>query len=229
MLVGLLLLTAGNTSEATAEDVASGEIRLCIPSLKTDNGTIDDAYRIAIGDLVGNVQPFKSGLLDRPVPVILAGLDYGRPWTRDASINAWNGASLIMPQVARNTLVSVLDRTEGGIRIGGQYWDCIVWATGAWHHYLYTRDREFLCLAFEATRNSLAYFEQTEFDPCVPSGISFVEIQNMKYRNMDLTITIRGGGAKVKECTISGRASDTPLLESSELGTKRVVLTMAQG
>jgi hypothetical protein len=110
------------------------------------------------------VQPFKSGLLEHPVPVILAGLNYGTPWTRDASINAWNGASLIMPQVTRNTLLSVLDRTEGGVRIGGQYWDCIVWATGAWHHYLYTGDREFLSLAFEATKNSLAYFEQTEFD-----------------------------------------------------------------
>jgi len=56
--------------------------------------------------------------------------------TRDASINAWNGASLILPDVARNTLLSVLDRTDGGVRIGGQYWDCIVWTTGAWHHYL---------------------------------------------------------------------------------------------
>ncbi len=50
------------------------------------------------------------------------------------------------------------------MRIGGQYWDCIVWATGAWHHYLYTGDREFLARAFEATKNSLAYLENTEFD-----------------------------------------------------------------
>jgi hypothetical protein len=115
-----------------------GEIRLRIPALRTNNRTLNDAYRIAIGDLVGNVMPFKSGLLERPAPVILAGLDYGRPWTRDASINAWNGASLIMPEIARNTLLSVVERSDGGIRIGGQYWDCIVWATGAWHHYLYT-------------------------------------------------------------------------------------------
>jgi glycogen debranching enzyme len=96
--------------------------------------------------------------------VILAGLHYDTPWTRDAAINAWNGASLIMPDVARNTLLSVLTRVDGGIRIGGQYWDCIVWTTGAWHHYLYTGDRQFLVTALEATKNSLAYFEQTEFD-----------------------------------------------------------------
>ena len=98
------------------------------------------------------------------MPVILAGLDYGTPWTRDAAINAWNGASLMMPDVSRNTLLSVLERSAGKVRIGGQYWDCIVWATGAWHHYLYTGDRDFLALALEATRNSLIHFEETEFD-----------------------------------------------------------------
>ncbi len=162
-LVGLLSL-AITVSAATAQDMAPCEIRLAIPSLRTDNRTVDDAYRIAIGDLVGNVGPYQNGLLERPTPVILAGLDYGTPWTRDASINAWNGASLIMPQVARDTLLSVLQQTDDGVRIGGQYWDCIVWATGAWHHYLYTGDKEFLALAFEATGNSLAHFEETEFD-----------------------------------------------------------------
>lgn len=142
----------------------TGKMRLRIPVLRTDNRTLNDAYRIAIGDLMGNVMPFESGLLEHPTPVILAGLDYGRPWTRDASVNSWNGASLLMPEIARNTLLSVLERSGGGIRIGGQYWDCIVWASGAWHHYLYTGDRKFLALAFEATKNSLAYFERTEFD-----------------------------------------------------------------
>ena len=98
------------------------------------------------------------------MPVILAGLDYDTPWTRDAAINAWNGASLMMPEVSRNTLLSVLVRSEGKVRIGGQYWDAIVWTTGAWNHYLYTGDKQFLALALEATRNSLAYFEKTEFD-----------------------------------------------------------------
>jgi hypothetical protein len=54
---------------------------------------------------------------------------------------------------------------EHGVRIGGQYWDAIVWATGAWAYYLCAGDRDFLELAFAATRNSLAYFERTEFDP----------------------------------------------------------------
>ncbi|MCY2989377.1 MAG: hypothetical protein NTY19_16095 [Planctomycetota bacterium] len=151
------IAAAGESDQATV-------ISAAIPSLRTDNHTTNEAFRIAIGDLMGNVQPFKDGLLERPMPVILAGLHYDTPWTRDAAINAWNGGSLILPEVSRNTLLSVLTRADGGIRIGGQYWDCIVWTTGAWHHYLVTGDRQFLATALEATKNSLAYFEQTEFD-----------------------------------------------------------------
>lgn len=135
-----------------------------LPSLNTRDKTIDEAFRIAVGDLIGNIVPFRGGLLEMPKPVILAGLDYDRPWTRDAAINVWNGASLLMPEVARNTLLSVLKYSEGKVRIGGQYWDAIIWVTGAWWHYLYTGDREFLALAFEAAKNSLEYFEETEFD-----------------------------------------------------------------
>ncbi len=126
---------------------------------------MDHAWRIAIGDLAGNIQPFRDGLLESPVPCLLAGLDYDTPWTRDAAINVWNGAVFASPEVARNTLLSVLEKGEDGVRIGGQYWDAIIWATGAWHHYLATGDREFLALAGEASRNALIRFEQTEFDP----------------------------------------------------------------
>ena len=76
--------------------------------------------------------------------MILAGLDYDTPWTRDAAINVWNGAGLLLPDVARATLLSVLERAGETVRIGGQYWDAIIWTIGAWHHYLYTGDRELL-------------------------------------------------------------------------------------
>jgi glycogen debranching enzyme len=140
---------------------------LNIPTIRTGDRTLDRAWRIAAGDLAGNVTLFRSGMLEREVPVLLAGLGYPTPWTRDASINAWNGVSILMPGVARNTLLAVLEHTGNGVRItgGNQYWDSIVWATGAWHHYLVTGDRHFLALAFEAVTNSLAFYESTEFDP----------------------------------------------------------------
>ncbi len=166
-LAGLIFLGCSRAvwgSPPADANKGSTSVTATIPALTVDHKAAHDAFRIAIGDLLGNVAIFKEGLLERPVPVILAGLDYNTPWTRDAAINAWNGASLIMPEVARNTLLSVLERTSGKVRIGGQYWDSIVWTTGAWHHYLYTGDREFLALALEATKNSLAHFERTEFD-----------------------------------------------------------------
>jgi glycogen debranching enzyme len=50
------------------------------------------------------------------------------------------------------------------VRIGGQYWDAIIWTLGAWAHYLYTGDKAFLALSLDAVRHSLSYFEATEFD-----------------------------------------------------------------
>ena len=122
------------------------------------------AVRIALGDLYGNIAPFKDGLLDHAVPVVLAGLDYDTPWTRDAAINTWNAAGLLSPQVTQSTLLAVLERVDGAVRIGGQYWDAVIWTIGAWAQYLYTGDKAFLALALDAVRNSLIYFESAEFD-----------------------------------------------------------------
>jgi glycogen debranching enzyme len=133
--------------------------------MKTSNPAVNRAYRIAMGDLIGNVRLFQDGLLDVPQPVILAGLDYDTPWTRDAAINVWNGLGLVWPETARSTLLAVLERREDRLMIGGQYWDAIIWAVGAWAYYCFSGDRQFLSLAFESVANSLERFEREEFDP----------------------------------------------------------------
>jgi glycogen debranching enzyme len=166
------LLTSGALAglaapRALAADAAPpGSAELRFPTLRTSNRVLDTAWRIALGDLAGNVTLFQSGLLTEPLPVLIAGLGYRTPWTRDAAINAWNGYSLVAPRISRNTLLAVLERGPNGVAIaaGDQYWDAIVWVTGAWHHYLATGDREFLKLAYEAATNSLVHFEETEFD-----------------------------------------------------------------
>ncbi len=61
-------------------------------------------------------------------------------------------------------MYSVLKRKEDKLYIGGQYWDAMIWAIGAWAYYLHTGNREFLFLAFEAVKNSLDHFEKEEFD-----------------------------------------------------------------
>lgn len=126
---------------------------------------IEKAFRIAVGDLTGNICLFKDGLLESPEPCVLAGLEYDTPWTRDAAFNAWYAAGLLFPEAAKNTLLAVLTKDENGnVRIGGQYWDAIIWAYGAWRYFLYNNDEAFLKLSFEAVKNSLQFFEATEFD-----------------------------------------------------------------
>ena len=135
-----------------------------IPAFQSDNADLDRAYRLALEDLAANIEPFQDGLLTEKAPCIIAGKGYETPWTRDAAINVWNGAGLLFPEASRNTLLSVLTRDANGVRAGGQYWDAIIWAVGAWHYWLYTGDRAFYALAREAVVNSLRYFEATEFD-----------------------------------------------------------------
>ena len=136
-----------------------------LPILKTDQPQIDQAFALALEDLTSNIAPFQDGLLAQPAPVILAGKGYDTPWTRDTAINVWNGAGLILPEESKNTLLSVLQQDASGVRIGGQYWDAVIWAIGAWNYWLYTGDAEFYALSREAVVNSLRYFEETEYDP----------------------------------------------------------------
>jgi hypothetical protein len=133
--------------------------------LRSGDARLDQAFRIAVGDLLGNVQPFQDGMLAAPAPCLIAGLEYVTPWTRDAAFNTWFALSRLAPDVARNTLLAVLERTPNGtVRIGGQYWDAIIWTQGAWTHFDITQDRAFLAVAFEAIKNSLLRFESEEFD-----------------------------------------------------------------
>ena len=135
-----------------------------LPSLTTGLPELDQAFRIALGDIAGNIRPHRGELDAEAKPCLLAGLDYDKPWTRDAAFNTWYAGAALAPEVARNTLLSVLTRDDHGLRIGGEYWDAVVWAVGAWQLYLHTADQAFLATAFEATRNALRFFEQTEQD-----------------------------------------------------------------
>lgn len=148
--------------------------------LLTGDDRLDRAFRIATGDFAGNITLF-TGEDGRRAPCILAGLDYDKPWTRDAALNSWYAGTVLVPEVARNTLMAVLTRDGGGLRIGGEYWDAIVWSTAAWWHYLWTGDRDFLATALTVTLNSLRYFEERERDPadglfrggaCFQDGVS---------------------------------------------------------
>ena len=43
------------------------------------------------------------------------------------------------------------------------------------------------------------------FQPCVPKGMSSVELRNVHFRRMIIDVTIRGTGAKVTQCLVNGK------------------------
>ena len=109
-----------------------------------------------------------SGLLDPGVGTFFrAGGGYAQPWTRDAAVNSWNAGSLLAPDVARNTLWSVVTRQDDGglvVQQDDQWWDQVIWVQAAWHHYLVTGDRDFLRDAYDAAARTVAVREALQHD-----------------------------------------------------------------
>ncbi len=140
------------------------------PSLKIkgENGSVYNySFQIAMGDIFSNIRPYNCKMFDEEKSCLFAGMDYRKPWTRDAALNVWNGVGLIFPSICRNTLIAQLDSVDGKVLITGQYWDKIIWCIGAWNYYLYTGDKSFLQLAFDATLNTLTELRRNEFDPSI--------------------------------------------------------------
>jgi len=146
-------------------DVASNQ--LTVPSLLVNDSSVHDiskAYRIAIGDIVGNIQHHKSGVLGKKELTLYAGLAYDKPWTRDAAINVWNGFGMLSPEVSKNTLLAQVTKNDfGEDEITGQYWDKIIWTIGAWNYYLCTGDSLFLEYTYTVVKNTLLVLERDEF------------------------------------------------------------------
>lgn len=94
--------------------------------------------------------------------IIKAGGAYGGEWTRDVAINVWNAANLLLPEEAECSLWHVT--TDNRTMIGHQYWDQILWVTGAYDHYLATQDTLFLRQACTASANTMRRLETEAFD-----------------------------------------------------------------
>lgn len=120
--------------------------------LNTADEKLDKVFGIAIETLNRNVKD----------SIIKAGGSYGGEWTRDVSINTWNAANLLMPEVSKYSLWHVT--TDNKTRIGHQYWDQIIWVIGAYDHYLATQDKAFLEQAYIASKNTVQKLENEVFD-----------------------------------------------------------------
>jgi hypothetical protein len=103
-----------------------------------------------------------------PTRYLRAGGGYDDPWTRDAAINAWQGGSWLLPDVAGETLVMVC-RDDGGVtRVvdDDQWWDRLLWVVGARHHALLTGDRDWLEWAYAAGAATAEVLHTRHHDRC---------------------------------------------------------------
>jgi len=139
-------------------------------------GRLGTVYRAALENLLRiNTVPDlvrahdASGLLTGdPALFIRAGGGYDQPWTRDASLNSWNAASLLEPTIARNSLWAVCQKTGDGhiaLQRDNQWWDKVIWITAAWNHYKVTGDRKFLATAYDVAQDELALMRREHYSP----------------------------------------------------------------
>jgi beta-glucosidase len=126
------------------------------PTLETKGDPVAEfaeAYQLAVRVMEYNL---RDGLLE-------AGKGYGT-WTRDTSINAWNAASLLTPEVAKRTLWHQTELTADGPVVGGQYWDKVIWIIAACDYARVTGDRAFLATAYGVAQRTLADMRATQLD-----------------------------------------------------------------
>ncbi|MDR5839178.1 MGH1-like glycoside hydrolase domain-containing protein [Caballeronia sp. LZ034LL] len=106
-------------------------------SLAASQQTLGATYNGAIADLLTTNQVTAQGsqlvsgkLTGSPPMIIQAGTGYAdEVWTRDASINSWNAANLIAPQLAANTLWAVVTPTTAQVSSYDQPSSCAQPAT----------------------------------------------------------------------------------------------------
>lgn len=102
-----------------------------------------------------------------PAAFLRAGGGYQEPWTRDAAINSWQAASIILPQIAHDTMLMVCEVRDGVTLLAqdDQWWDQIIWVVAAWRHFLVTGDREFLREAYGIGVRSAQILHDVRYAP----------------------------------------------------------------
>lgn len=137
------------------------------PGFTAGDPVLPRLYAAALRNLLqANTVPGRGA--GEPPLFIRAGGGYPDPWTRDAAINAWGGASMLEPRVARDTLLMVCQTLPDGRRVlaqDSQWWDQVIWLIAAWQHVLVTGDDAFGALALEIGRDSLAILDRDRFRP----------------------------------------------------------------
>jgi glycogen debranching enzyme len=176
-LLAGLFFTFSPMVDAQAPDVPPPGMprpQLTFPGQPSLQAAVGAAHQLALENLLtlNTIRDPKqnhnrSGLFrDPPGTFIRAGGDYQTPWTRDTSINSWNAASLLSPEVARNTLWAVVERRNGKLIVqqDNQWWDQVIWVAAIWNHYLVTGDQSIVAPAYETAVQTLAERRSKNFN-----------------------------------------------------------------
>ena len=102
-----------------------------------------------------------------PSLFLQAGGGYDTPWTRDSAINTWQAAAWLAPEVAKDTLLMVLDPDRERVVWDTQWWDQIIWVVGARELALVTGDRAW---AEQAYRIGVATLDRLD-ERCLVDGL----------------------------------------------------------
>ncbi len=102
-----------------------------------------------------------------PSRFLQAGGGYDTPWTRDSAINTWQAAAWLAPEVAKDTLLMVLDPDGKRVVWDTQWWDQIIWVIGARELALVTGDRAW---AEQAYSIGVATLERLD-ERCLAGGL----------------------------------------------------------
>jgi hypothetical protein len=173
----LLVTGAAVAGGAELSNASAAAAAVTGPTLTFSNSatqsSLGTAYSLALTNLLDTntvTEPAsydQNGLMSSNPDFIQAGTAYGQPWTRDASVNSWNAASLLEPQVAENTLWAVVTRQSNGqliIQQDNETWDQVVWMTAAWNQYELTGDQTFLANAYQAATDTLSVHESANYN-----------------------------------------------------------------
>jgi hypothetical protein len=65
--------------------------------------------------------------------------------------------------------------------------------------------------------------EGVRFAPVVPQQFKEIVLDNVRYRNCQLRIVVKGNGTRVQECKVDGKATK-PFFAASQSGAHEIVI-----
>jgi len=138
-----------------------------LPRYHSSQTLVDAMYNLSLEQMLMDIRPDSA---------FMAGAEWEGVWTRDISYSILLSLAAIRPDIARNSLMRKVKRTEG--RPGrviiqdtgtGGAWpvstDRTTWVLAAWEVYKVTGDREWLREAYDIIRQTVEDDQKTIVDP----------------------------------------------------------------